>query len=229
MMDKTNTMNSYFRLAIREFGLKKQFSINSPGVGMATADLIRNLLLTCFNDEKKQLLIYQMYWAPIEKMSRLTGLDQEKDKNVNMIKNMTIVLNKFIDEADDRIVEKGKEAQSKLKWQDPSIVLFPLYTKLLTCIEGELSMNGIEVPIVLSTVSPEIENIVLKWLKKFKAFCDKAFATGIDNIEKSNESKETGGIFKGKRKGTYLSSMDDASSMRKNKDNNNNDNFKMPQ
>ena len=138
--------------------------------------------------------------------------------------------NKFIDEADDRIVEKGKEAQSKLKWQDPSIVLFPLYTKLLTCIEGELSMNGIEVPIVLSTVSPEIENIVLKWLKKFKAFCDKAFATGIDNIEKSNESKETGGIFKGKRKGTYLSSMDDASSMRKNKDlNNNNDNFKMPQ
>ena len=226
MMDKTNTMNSYFRLAIREFGLKKQFSINSPGVGMATADLIRNLLLTCFNDEKKQLMIYQTYWAPIEKMARLTGLDQEKDKNVNMIKNMTIVLNKFIDEADDRIVEKGKEAQSKLKWQDPSIVLFPLYTKLLTCIEGELSMNGIEVPIVLSTVSPEIENIVLKWLKKFKAFCDKAFATGIDNIEKSNESKETGGIFKGKRKGTYLSSMDDASSMRKNKDNNNNDNFK---
>ena len=57
MMDKTNTMNSYFRLAIREFGLKKQFSINSPGVGMATADLIRNLLLTCFNDEKKQLHI----------------------------------------------------------------------------------------------------------------------------------------------------------------------------
>ena len=114
-----------------------------------------------------------MYWAPIEKMSRLTGLDQEKDKNVNMIKNMTIVLNKFIDEADDRIVEKGKEAQSKLKWQDPSIVLFPLYTKLLTCIEGELSMNGIEVPIVLSTVSPEIENIVLKWLKNLKHFATK--------------------------------------------------------
>ena len=74
-----------------------------------------------------------------------------------------------------------------------------------------------------------VKLLVVKWLKKFKAFCDKAFATGIDNIEKSNESKETGGIFKGKRKGTYLSSMDDASSMRKNKDNNNNDNFKMPQ
>ena len=56
MMDKSNTMNSYFRLAIREFGLiNSMFTINSPGVGMATADLIRNLLLTCFHGEKKQL------------------------------------------------------------------------------------------------------------------------------------------------------------------------------
>merc|ERR1711991_135855 len=171
MMDKSNTMNSYFRLAIREFGLmSSMFTIDSPGVGMATADLIRNLLLTCFHGEKKQLLVYKTYWAPIEKVARMTGLEQDQDKNVNMVKNMTIILNNFIDAENPEIIKRGENAQSKLKWQDPSIVLFPLYTKLLTCIEGELSMHGVEVPVVLSKVTPEIEDIVLKWLQKFKAF-----------------------------------------------------------
>ena len=57
---------------------------------------------------------------------------------------MTLVLNKFIEGEDPEIIKKGKK-QSKLKWQDPSILLFPLY-KLLTCIEGELATNGVEVP-----------------------------------------------------------------------------------
>ena len=105
----------------------------------------------------------------------MAGLEQEKDKNVNMVKNMTLVLNKFIEGEDPEIIKKGEEARSKLKWQDPSILLFPLYTKLLTCIEGELATNGVEVPVVLSKVTPKIENIVMKWLQKFKVFVEHTF------------------------------------------------------
>ena len=210
MIDKTNTMNSYFRLAIREFGMKNMFSVDSPGVSMATADLIRNVLLTCFNGEEQQLRMYQTYWAPVEKIARMAGLEQEKDKNVNMVKNMTLVLNKFIEGEDPEIIKKGEEARSKLKWQDPSILLFPLYTKLLTCIEGELATNGVEVPVVLSKVTPKIENIVMKWLQKFKVFVEHTFDgkgwTGLQAKEIS--SMKTGGIFHGSRKGTYLSKIE---------------------
>jgi len=216
MMDKSNTMNSYFRLAIREFGLiNSMFSIDSPGVGMATADLIRNLLLTCFHGEKKQLFVYKTYWAPIEKIARMTGLEKDQDKNVNMVKNMTIMLNNFIASENPEIIKKGENAQAKLKWQDPSIVLFPLYTKLLTCIEGELSVHGVEVPVVLSKVTPEIENIVLKWLQKFKAFADKTF--GSESVlSMTGGKRDTGGVFRGERKGKYLSSMDENCNKKKN-------------
>ena len=212
MVDKTNTMNSYFRLAIREFGMKNMFSVDSPGVSMATADLLRNVLLTCFNGEEKQLRVYQTYWAPIEKIARMAGLEQEKDKNVNMVKNMTIVLNKFIEAEDPELIKKGEEARSKLEWQDPSIVLFPLYTKLLTCIEGELATNGVEVPVILSKVTPNIENIVMKWLQKFKAFVERTFnGKQWMKVQATKHSPmETGGIFHGSRKGTYLSKIENA-------------------
>ena len=127
-----------------------------------------------------------------------------------MVKNMTLVLNKCIEGEDPEIIKTGEEARSKLKWQDPSILLFPLYTKLLTCIEGELATNGVEVPVVLSKVTPKIENIVMKWLQKFKVFVEHTFDgkgwTGLQAKEIS--SMKTGGVFHGSRKGTYLSKIE---------------------
>ena len=200
IVDKTGTetQSAYARLAMRDAGLSFQVNNRAPGVAMAVMDLLRNLIIACFDREEDADLIhaYLDYWAPVERLAM--GVHASTDAKTvattsEMSDRFNLLLGSYMKHTDQGRLQKGKDASKNL-WKDPFEMLFPAYKKLQNCIDGAFVEHGIPIPVQQKT--KETETVIIGFLSDLHEFAKTFFkllgqgkgtemATGINTQSKA--------------------------------------------